>query len=286
MSNSIGNLKNSGLQGNNFPWQLKMLIGQECICDQLKLANDILQEIDDNTDQVEPLLVQILAAIQNGSDFEAFLVVDANDVTWLEVRIWNPATGSFDPPVYFAVGSNTPGTPALPISYINPNSYLAQIVSYTSNLVSIEAGTPDALGQTTMSASMPVTIASDQTPLPVNATLVGPTGTAACVDSFPVTLCTDQAKVYVTPVLLASSSSTGNLTAYAGTQILSISFASNGTADAEVSVDGGVNYLKLAPGMTINLDANGIMNYYNPNLFYWDTSLTAGASLLIAFNFI
>ena len=45
MSNSIGNLKNSGLQGNNFPWQLKMLIGQECICDQLKLANDILQDI-------------------------------------------------------------------------------------------------------------------------------------------------------------------------------------------------------------------------------------------------
>ena len=123
MSNSIGNLKNSGLQGNNFPWQLKMLQGQQCAC-------DALQEIVDNTDQVEPLLVQILAAIQNGTDFEAFLVVDANDVTWLEVRIWNGTT--FDPPVYFAVGSNTPGTPVAPISYINPNTYLAQIVSNTA----------------------------------------------------------------------------------------------------------------------------------------------------------
>ena len=102
-------------------------------------------------------------------------------------------------------------------------------------------------------------------------------------------MCQDQAQRYVTPILLASTTllnPTGNLTAYAGTQILSISFASNGTADADISVDGGVNYLKLAPGMTINLDANGIMNYYNPNLFYWDTSITAGASLLIAFNFV
>jgi hypothetical protein len=31
MSNSIGNLKNSGLQGNNFPWQLKVLQGLQAI---------------------------------------------------------------------------------------------------------------------------------------------------------------------------------------------------------------------------------------------------------------
>jgi hypothetical protein len=119
----------------------------------------------------------------------------------------------------------------------------------------------------------------------LNVNIVGPLGQQANADSVSVTLSTEQAQVYVTPVLLASLSSTGNLTAYAGTQILSISFASNGTADADVSVDGGVNYLKLAPGMTINLDANGIMNYYNPNLFHWDTT-TSGGSLLIAFNFI
>jgi hypothetical protein len=119
-----------------------------------------------------------------------------------------------------------------------------------------------------------------------NVNIKDPLGQQANADSVSVTLSTEQAQVYVTPVLLASSSSTGNLIAYAGTQILSISFASNGTAAADVSVDGGVNYLKLAPGMTINLDANGIMNYYNPNLFHWDTSLTAGASLLIAFNYV
>jgi hypothetical protein len=33
MSNSIGDLRNSGLQGNNFPWQLKMLKGLQALID-------------------------------------------------------------------------------------------------------------------------------------------------------------------------------------------------------------------------------------------------------------
>lgn len=125
---SVGNLKDYGNKGNNFPWQLKMLMGQQCACDAL---NTLIE----NTDTVEPLLFQILSAIQAGTDYEAVLVVDNADVTWLEVRIWNTGTGTFDPPIYLAAGSNIPGTPTAPITYINPNTYLAQIVSYTSNLV-------------------------------------------------------------------------------------------------------------------------------------------------------
>lgn len=123
---SIGNLKDSGNQGNNFPWQLKMLMGQQCAC-------DALQEIVANTDDVESYLAQILAAIQAGADYEAALVLDAADVTWLEIRIYNPSTGTFDAPVYYQAGSNTPGTPTFPITYINPNSYLAQLVSNTTS---------------------------------------------------------------------------------------------------------------------------------------------------------
>jgi hypothetical protein len=122
---SIGNVKTEGSKGNNFPWQLKMLMGQQCAC-------DALNEIADNTDTVEPLLTQILTAIQQGTDYEAALVVDANDVTWLEIRIWNGVT--FDPPVYYLAGSNTSGIPLAPITYINPNNYLAQIVSNTTGL--------------------------------------------------------------------------------------------------------------------------------------------------------
>ena len=124
---SIGNLKDYGNKGNNFPWQLKMLIGQQCACDNLV-------DINTNTVNVDSLLNQILTAIQAGTEYEAALVIDANDVTWLEIRIYNAGTGTFDPPVYYLAGTNTPGTPLAPITYINPNTYLAQIVSNTTGL--------------------------------------------------------------------------------------------------------------------------------------------------------
>lgn len=125
---SIGNLKDYGNKGNNFSWQFKMLLSQQCACDSLK-------EVIENIDNVEPLLSQILTALESGADYKATLVNDINDVTWLEIRVWNNVTGTFDVTVYFQAGSSIPGTPAAPITYINPNIYLAQIASYTSNLV-------------------------------------------------------------------------------------------------------------------------------------------------------
>jgi hypothetical protein len=124
---SVGNLKTYGGKGTNMPWQLKMLYGQECTCDNLV-------DINNNTVNVDSLLNQILTAIQAGTEYEAALVIDANDVTWLEIRIYNAGTGTFDPPVYYLAGTNTPGTPVAPITYINPNTYLAQIVGNTSAL--------------------------------------------------------------------------------------------------------------------------------------------------------
>lgn len=82
---------------------------------------------------VEALSSLILTAIQAGTEYEAALVVDNDSITWLEIRVYNQSTGSFDAPVYYQAGSNTPGTPAEPITYINPNSYLAQIVSNTTS---------------------------------------------------------------------------------------------------------------------------------------------------------
>ena len=124
---SVGNLKTYGGKGTNMPWQLKMLFGQECACDNLT-------DINTNTSNVDSLLNQILAAIQGGADYEAALVIDADNDTWLEIRIYNPDTGTFDPPVYYLAGSNTPGTPVAPITYVNPNSYLAQMLSVLNNI--------------------------------------------------------------------------------------------------------------------------------------------------------
>ena len=120
---SIGNLKDQGNKGNNFPYQLR----------NLQLLGDIAASVAPGSGGLatEATLLQVLTALQNGQEYEAMLVVDAANVTWLEVRIWNTDTHTFNPPIYYLVGSNTPGTPVAPISYINPNTYLATIAANT-----------------------------------------------------------------------------------------------------------------------------------------------------------
>lgn len=78
--------------------------------------------------------LSILSALQQQSDYEAKLVVDNLDVTYLEVRIWNSSTGAFNPPTYYLPNSNTPSTPTPPLSYINPNTFLSLIVSNTTDI--------------------------------------------------------------------------------------------------------------------------------------------------------
>lgn len=58
---SIGNLKDSGNLGNNFPWQHNVLKGLQCICDEVKAIN-----ID--TDDLEQLLADLIAELQAGID--------------------------------------------------------------------------------------------------------------------------------------------------------------------------------------------------------------------------
>lgn len=132
--------------GLNANWQLNVLRGLQGTVDQLKL-------IEGNTDQVEGTLLAILSSLQNGQDYEAMLVVDSVGVTWLEVRIWDPSTSLFLPPVYYLAGSNVSGVPAAPITYINPNTYLALITSYTLNLVGMASSLTAIQGDT---SSLPI----------------------------------------------------------------------------------------------------------------------------------
>lgn len=80
----------------------------------------------------EATLLDVLSAVDSMRDYEVRLVVDASDVTWMEVRYWDAQDGSLGTPVYYLAGSTTPGSPALPITYINPNTYLAQLVTNTT----------------------------------------------------------------------------------------------------------------------------------------------------------
>lgn len=66
---SIGNLKDYGNKGNNFPYQLKSLEGLQCACDQLNKANGILTAIDGYTS----LLPNILTNTNPNARTPAFL---------------------------------------------------------------------------------------------------------------------------------------------------------------------------------------------------------------------
>ena len=115
----------------------------------------------------EATLQMVLSAIQNGSEFEARLVEDNLGATWLEVRTWNTASGTWNPPAYYPPGSNTPGAPALPVVYINNSSVLALIEQNTATnatettLAALEAKL-NTLGQKASAGSAPVVLSTEQ----------------------------------------------------------------------------------------------------------------------------
>ena len=175
---SIGNLKDSGNQGNNFPWQLKMLVGQQCACDELAAINA-------NTDDVEFLLSAILTSLQASTEYEAKFVVDTcdSDKVYLEVRVWIPDTSTWGPITYYLPGSDTPvipvgaSTPGCLI-YTDPSGILGMILAelqlQTPILTDIEINTGDTV--TELQSILALYSAGPQ----------------ACAESLSVTLCTEQ----------------------------------------------------------------------------------------------
>jgi len=121
---SSGNLNTYGGKKNNFPFQHNLLLINSAISAAVAAG------------ATEATLQLVLTALQSGQEYEAKLVRDSDTppVNWLEVRIFNTTTGNFDPPVYYLAGSNTVGSPVLPIVYIDPTTLLATIASNTTGL--------------------------------------------------------------------------------------------------------------------------------------------------------
>jgi hypothetical protein len=97
---SIGNLKDSGNQGNNFPWQLKVLQGLQCTCDGINNAkivlDTIITELEDQT--------ALLQAIENNTDgVEGLLTTIRNTLN-------TALTGSFTPNAILANSLSFPYT--------------------------------------------------------------------------------------------------------------------------------------------------------------------------------
>lgn len=118
----------------------------------------------------------------------------------------------------------------------------------------------------------------------LNVRIVSPLGQQASVASVSTVLSTEQANVLISPQFRKYTNTDGDLSGFP--IVLSVSFASVGTANARISTDGGLNYTDLAPGETLNLDAGGVMNYYDGSNFYFDTTTNVGSSLIVAYNYL
>ena len=224
---SVGDLKTDGLKGNNFPWQLKMLLGQQCACDQLT-------EINANTDDVEFLLSAILTTLQANTEYEAKFVVDTcnGDTVYLEVRVWNPDTSTWGPITYYLPGSDTPVIPpgaATPgcLIYTDPSGVLALILGaiQAGNLIltDIETNTGDTVTELQ------------------NLLALYTAGQSACADSLSVTLCTEQGLSLsaIENNTAAIATTTGNTLPNidVSTQAMSLYTANTDTNTAAISVD-------------------------------------------------
>lgn len=145
---SIGNLRDQGNKGNNFPYQLANLKS--------------LAELLDCCSASGVTLTQILQTLQDSNDYEAKLVIDTcdNNKVYLEVRVWDPTPppGSWGPITYYLPGSTTPVVPpgaSTPGCLVYPDngtilaSILSELQSQTTLLTDIETNTGDTVTNTT-----------------------------------------------------------------------------------------------------------------------------------------
>jgi hypothetical protein len=217
---SIGNLKDSGNQGNNFPWQLKMLQGLQAIHDEvsqpLTCAEDSVSICADG---------DTLTSTTIGAD------------TGLDVNIIGGVTLE-----------------------VNLDALDDQVGIY---------GYTDVNDPTSVKA-----IKVD----PNGVLAIQDNGGSITVDG-TVSIAAAQFTKTVTPNLIVTAGTTGVISDV----VYSISFASNGTGPATISVDGGITPRTIPSGTTINLDAGGLNWSYAANKFTWDTT-AVGASLIITYN--
>ena len=121
----------------------------------------------------------------------------------------------------------------------------------------------------------------------VNINIIGPLGHRRCEQSVSTTLCEDQANVEILPGI-NSVVGIKNMPYYMGgsTKLLTLSIYNQDTANSIlVSTDGASSYVSVPPGVTINFDAGGLVNYFDPTQIYIDQN-TATLYPLIIYTYI
>lgn len=121
----------------------------------------------------------------------------------------------------------------------------------------------------------------------INVNIIGPLGPRSCSDSVSTTLCTNQANVVITPGI-NTVNGIKPIDYYTGatSKLLTLSiYNQDTTVSILVSTDGGITYVSVPKGVTINYDASGLLNYFNPSLIYIDSN-SATIDPLIIYTYI
>ena len=150
---SVGNLKDQGNKGNNFPYQLNTLKTLGLIAGSTAAG------------ATEATLLQVLSAIQAGQEYEQNLVIDlggtgcpANCPTYLQIRIWDTVNHVFLPPVYYDADGNLV-VPVGPLELVNPQYVLENILT---QVTAINADLDVALSTRASEATL-LTLATEAT---------------------------------------------------------------------------------------------------------------------------
>jgi hypothetical protein len=117
----------------------------------------------------------------------------------------------------------------------------------------------------------------------INVNITGPLGPRSCADSVSTTLCTDQANVIITPGI-NTVNGLKNIAYFTGatSKLLTLSiYNQDTTVSILVSTDSGVTYVSVPSKATINFDAGGLLNYFDPGLIYINSNSATIDPLII-----
>lgn len=116
-----------------------------------------------------------------------------------------------------------------------------------------------------------------------NINIIGPLGQKACVESVSTTLCTDQANVQI-KAGINTLNGLKNIAYFTGatSKLLTLSiYNQDTTVSILVSTDNGVNYVSVPSKATINFDAGGLLNYFDPVRIYINSNSATIDPLII-----
>lgn len=258
---SIGNLKDTGNQGNNLPYQWKVLQGLQAILDEvsqpLTCVEDSIAICDPDGDTLD---------IQGDGSINVN-VLQSIGVYEEDMEHFNKAYGSF----ILAVRNDTNMVMTSndrDYSPISVNSKGAVAIQDGGNSITVDALNLDIRDLTHLTDT--IKIYGSNNANPVFTDIAGNIGITDNNGSITVDGGTGLLR---TPTFLRPTGSNGSVAL--GTY--SMSFASVGTGNAIVGTGAGTIILK--PGETLNFDAGAINNTLGAVTY--DTTTNAGAELII-----